>query len=595
MYHVTLGGQGYLIDLRSYRWRAHAPFAPKRAQGERTYGDLVHDQVYQVSDWGGGEGFLQVDPAHPDRWRTGFGVDVFSEPGSLRLGPELVTVGTVAADEATVAQVYGGSLYVGFSNGAIYRWDGVTWTLAFQIPSGDPVRSMAVFGGKLYVGLGTDGRVAELSGTSWTFPKLTVPGSLGIRAMATFYRQTAQYLYLGSTGATNGSVYWWDGATVSAKQYDFEEPRPEVALVLGNRLYFFVADPASRRGAVYSVDDAGGGGVYRAHVAIAEGHPTCGVVWDGVIYLGIGLEGRILAWDGARLARVQQPRSTMPGHELRGMAVWDGALWVGSADGAGGVGLLRYGVGTQGPQDDSGVGWTRPVTGLAGATPRAVAIYGGQVYALTAGAGSAAVYRANGTYRAGGQLETGLFDARLPSVEKVLRSVTLNHAPLASGQSIQVQYQLEGVGAWSTLGTTSNTGATTATFGFPPPPPICKQVAFRLVLAGPAGAGSSPQVYDWTLRYALAPELKREWELSVLLEGTAELPLTRLDGTSEPLTGAELSGSLWALKGQPGLTAFVDVDGASRSVWFEELREELAELSQRKGYQTVGKLRLLEA
>ena len=123
----------------------------------------------------------------------------------------------------------------------------------------------------------------------------------------------------------------------------------------------------------------------------------------------------------------------------------------------------------------------------------------------------------------------------------------------------------------------------------------CRQVAFRLLLGGPAGAAGSPVVRDWLLRYAVAPELKREWELPVILEGTAELPLARLDGTPEPLTGAQLSAALWALKGQAGPTTLVDLDGSSRAVWITDLREEVAELSQRLGYQTVGKLKLLEA
>ena len=588
-YHVTLGGQGYLVDLRSYRRRSHAAFAPKTAQGDRSYGDLNHDQAFQVSDWRGGEGFLQVDTSRPERWRAGFGVDVFSEAGSLRLGPHLVaTAPTTSYDELTVAQVYQGNLYVGTSTGDIHKWNGSTWTLAHATGKAGGIRSMAVFLGKLYVGNGTDGAVAELNGTTWTGAKFTIAGSGGVRTMATFYRQSAQYLYLASTGATNGAVYWWDGATLSTKQYDFEEPRPEVALVLGNRLYFFVADPQSRRGAVYSVDDSGGGGVYRAHVGLADGYPTVGAVWDGAIYLGIGVEGAIYSWDGTRLVLVRQLgiAGAPYGSELRGMAVWNGALWVGITDGGGAVGLLRY----------DGTGWTRPAVGLLGTQPRGLAVYNGQLHLLTQRAGGASMHVANGTHRASGQVETGLFDARLPSVDKVLRSVTVTHAPLASGQSVAVQYQLEGAGAWTPLGTSAAVGATTATFAFPTGPAVtAKQVAIRLALAGPAGAATTPIVYDWLLRYALAPELKREWELSVLLEGTAELPLVRLDGTPEPVSGAQLSAALWTLRAQPGPASFVDLDGVSHPVWLTDLREEVAELSQRLGYQTVGKLRLLEA
>ena len=427
-YHVSLGGQGYLLDLRGYRRRAHAPFAPKTSQGERGYGDLVHDQAYRVSDWRGGEGFARADPEHPERWRSGFGVDVFSEPGSPRLGPELVSTGTATAfDELTVAQVYQGNLYVGTGHGRVYRWDGTTWSLSIDLAKAGGVRSMATYRGKLYVGNGGDGAVAELSGTTWTAAKFTAAGATGVRAMATFYRQTSQYLYVACSGASNGFVHWWDGATLAAKAYDFEEPQPEVALVLSNRLYFFVGDPQSRRGAVYSVDDSGSGGVYRAHVGLSEGYPTCGAIWDGTIYLGVGLEGGVAAWDGARLSLVRQLGTVGApyGSELRGMAVWGGALWLSIADGSGTVGLLRY----------DGAGWTRPASGLLGTEPRGLAVYGGQLHVLTQKGGAAAMHRTNGTYRSSGQVEMGLFDAGLPSVDKVLRSVTLTHAPLGRARA----------------------------------------------------------------------------------------------------------------------------------------------------------------
>ena len=299
----------------------------------------------------------------------------------------------------------------------------------------------------------------------------------------------------------------------------------------------------------------------------------------------MGAGGQGYRWDGAE-RQLGTPAQPYAGGELRGMAVWGGALWVAYADGSGAnaVGLLRH------DRD----GWSRPAAGLSGTAPRALVLYNGQLHVLTAAAANAQMHRTAGTYRASGQLETGLFDAGLPSVDKVLRSVALTHAPLADGQSIQVQYRLEDAGAWTTLGTSGAAGATSAELAFAGTV-RCKQVAFRLLLGGTAGAAGSPVLYDWLLRYAPVPELKREWELAVRLEGTPELPLVRLDGTPEPSTGAQLSQALWTLKAQGGPTTLVDLDGTTRTVWVVELREEVAELSRRLGTQTVGKLRLVEA
>ena len=597
MYHVELGGQGFLIDPRSYRRRAHAPFVPKTARGDRTYGDLSQDQVLRVSAWSGGEGFLQLDPERPDRWRSGTGTDGYTEPGSLRLGPHLLASAPTAVSELTVAHVFDGKLFVGTSAGAIYRWDGATWTLELSTGKAGGIRSMAVFLGRLYVGNGSDGVVASRTiGGVWTAAAFTIASAAaGVRALAAFYRQSAQYLYAvasqpaADSAAATAGVYWWDGSTLSGRQYDFEEPRCSATAVLGSRLYFFAAHPASGRGSIYSVDDSGGGGIYRAHVPFDEGYPTAATTWDGAVYVGMGSGGQVYRWDGASLELAHQlgtPARPYVGGELRGLATWGGALWVAYADGSGAnaVGLLRH--------DEAG--WSRPASGLSGTEPRALVVYNGQLHVLTAAAANAQMHRTVGTYRASGQLETGLFDAGLPSVDKVLRSVTLTHGPLAARQSIEVQYRLEDDGAWVTLGTSGTVGATTATFAFAGTV-TCKQVALRIVLAGSAGASSSPVLYDWLLRYAPAPELKREWELAVRLEGTPQLPLVRLDGTPEPLTGAQLSQVLWTLKGQAGPTTLVDLDGATRWIWIAELREEMAELASRLGTQTIGKLRLVEA
>jgi len=586
-YHVTLDGQGYMLELAKYVRRAHEPFVPRVTAGDRRYGDLAHDQGLLVSDWSGGEGFLQLDPDATSRYRTGTGVDWYSQPGALGLGPLMPQLKFWSADAPTCALVYKGSLYVGVTSQEVYRWDGTTWTLSLGAMGYIPA-AMATFLNKLYVTSGSDGKVASFDGTTWTNPAFTIAGSGGSAALATFYRQTAQYLYVGTSGTGPngvGSVYWWDGATLSAKQYDFEETSPQAAVVLGNRLYFFVGS-SDGRGAIYSVDDSGLGGVYRAHVARSDGYWRSAVVWNGLAYLGDVDGGRIWTWDGSQARQVYQLGSQASAYAapIYGLGVWNGALWAAIQDGAGGSGLLRY----------DGRAWSRPVVGLTGGDPRWVVVYGGKRARGVGKTGDARAYRTDGTYGASGTLETGLFDGRLPSVDKVLRSVTVTHSALLTGQSVQVQYQLEGTGSWTALGTSSTVGVTSATFSFVGLV-TARQVAFRLVLGGTSGGSSSVALYDWLLRYALAPDLKREWELEVVLEGTPGLPQVTLDGTAKPRTGAQHSANLWTSKAKAGPVTFVDLDGVSRSAWFVDLKEGVEQLSQRKGYQTVGRCRLLEA
>jgi hypothetical protein len=91
------------------------------------------------------------------------------------------------------------------------------------------------------------------------------------------------------------------------------------------------------------------------------------------------------------------------------------------------------------------------------------------------------------------------------------------------------------------------------------------------------------------------PDVKRVWELDVLLEGTAKAPLRTLDGAVEPLTGAQLSSALWTAKGVKGTVTYVDVDGTSYQVYVGELREAFAKIAQRDGRQLRGQVVLVEA
>ncbi len=588
-YHVTLNGQGYLVDLDRYARRPAAVFAPKRSEGAPDVGDFLVEEGLRVSDWSGGEGYLQLDPASPARWRSGTGIDGWTEPGSLRLGPHVqTTVAGPYAAENTCGAVYKGKLYYGWSDGLLVSYDGTNVTTIATTGKAGGIRALQVAFGKLYVGNGTDGKVDEWDGTTYTTAKFDVASSsLGVRAMGMHYRQAAQFLYVGSDRATNGRVYFWDGATLSAAQFEFEQPRPEAMAVFNRRLYFAVSDSQSRRGALYSVDDAGSGGNYAHHEVFSQHYPTSLAVYDGKLWLGTGgsPDGLIYSYDGSSLHVEKRLGSIYAPYTLDIRAIWphSGALWAGIFDGS--VTLLRY----------DGVGWSRPATGLLGLNAVWLGGYAGDLYIGNADtAGSARLARTRPSYRATGTQESGLFDAGLPSIDKVWRSVTLTHAALPASATIEVQYQLDGAGSWTSLGTSDVDNATSKVLSFSGTV-TSKQIAFRVLLGGSADAATSPVLYDFLLRYVPAPPLKREWELPIVLEGTAELPQVTLDGQPNPRTGAQMSADLWTAKAAAGPITFVDLDGASRPAYFTNLEEKVAPLTQRKGYQTIGLARLVEA
>lgn len=580
VYHVTLGGQGLVVDLQSYKRRPAALYAPKQAIGDRQYADQLVEQVLSLTDWSGGEG--QLEYGDRTRFRSGVGLDGASSVGVLQVGPDLASTGPPAGNGYDVLFPYKGKLYAGTGDGKTYELTPPgTWALSRDRGKAGGVTAYAAYRGALVAANGTDGVVDSFDGASWTAGLFTDADG-PIRALCV--RDPAvPRLYVAASVATGCQVRAWNGATLSGLLYTLQEPDCLVLLEYGQKLWAFGADGASRRGGIYSYDDAS----WRRVLDLADNYPTVGVVWNGLIYLGMAAGGEVWSWDGSGAPKVVRAGLTASGDELRGLAAWQGALWCATRS-ASEARLRRF----------DGVSWSTPVVGgvvdAASNTVRGLASLNGELYSGGRRAGAAPVAKAAvGTYgTVGRQLETSLWSAGLPSVGKVFLAVELACAPLAAGQSIQVEYRLEDSGAWTSLGVLGVVGATAGSFGFAGTVGG-KLIGLRLTLT--AAAGATPRLYELALRYVLQPAVKRRWEFAALLEGTAELPLVRLDGTTDPKSGPELSAGLWGLLRQDGTLSFVDLDGASYSVWFEELREEVADRSQRLGLSYRGTCVLVEA
>jgi hypothetical protein len=107
--------------------------------------------------------------------------------------------------------------------------------------------------------------------------------------------------------------------------------------------------------------------------------------------------------------------------------------------------------------------------------------------------------------------------------------------------------------------------------------------------------GRDGDILRTSIAFAPTGAARREWRMEAFLEGTAQVPLLRLDGTPEPKTGAQLSTELWTrlVNGKP--VSFVDLNGTAHTLWIVARRQPVDNLSQRNGYQTVAKLTLVEA
>lgn len=566
-YHVTLGGRGFLMDPAAYAVRALPQPGPASVAGAGApvSPDPFFERVQRQARFTSGQGQPRfADPDVPDGWTIGTAV-VLTPDGALRIGPPLVDAGAgpLLGQGVRAFALYRGRLYAGLDNapGDVWSFDGATWALAFTC--GKPgIRALAAYKDFLYVGNGGDGAVQRWDGTTLT-TEFTNAGATAVSALRVAWFSGGARLYVGNS--EDGNQAWlqsYDGVALT-NLGALEEPRIETLAVAGGRLYVCAADPTGQaRGALYSY--GGSSSTFLLEHAFADGYAVAAApLPDGRLALGWSMNGRVLTWQQGTLTPL--PFSAGAG-AVPALATFAGALWVGFRDPVTAtLGLLRY--------DPVPGALSTAATGAVGDAPLALGAFGASLYlGVQQLAGAARAYRADlAACATSGQIETAPFDGGLPDVPKSVRAASSRFAPLPAGASIALDYRV-GSGAWVLLGTASTAGSDEAELPFPGGVEATA-LAFRARLTRGPGSADSPELRSVALRYVLAPPLRREWTLSVLLEGDAARPLMRLDNSPEPLTGRQLAAALWALRQQAGPLTFVDPEGRSYQVWLRDLKE----------------------
>jgi hypothetical protein len=598
-YHVILGGVGLVFGPGGYERRLQQAFAAKLSTSQLSQADRLADQAVLLDGWQGGEGYLRHDPDNPDRYRFGGGIDVYSEPGAVGLGPRMVNQWASSLNGLTKLCATRTELFIGTSDGKIYTWTGSgTPSLDLNWGKAGGVTALCrAFSDETYAGNGTDAGIYRHTASGGWASLFTLSGSgvTSCHAMSPQWKDGTQYLYIGADkSGGRATIHYTDGSTdyhYSAAVLD--EPRIDLMIRKRDNLVIVGTDHTHYRTGLYVIDGNGAANSgFDQRLAIEGSVLQCGAVIGDNLYLGDKYGGRLWVWNGTdlflahRFGSEQNPYSA----EIRGLWAYGGSLWVSIVDEDGSIGLARL-------DPDSGA-WSRPVTGLSGTTPEDLSEFQGKLVALTSATGASKLYSTDGTYTSTGNVESSLIDARLAGTDKILRGVTVNHSELAATQSVAVQYQLEDDGTWVTLGTSDTDGATTALFDFPSAI-TADLFALKLILTGTAGSSTPLKVYSVNLRYYPAPGAKREWSLRLQLLGGESQKMPLVDGTTETRTGEELSAEVWALVATGAPVNLVDIDREEYTVQIAEYREGLAGQSVQaaaadQGWELEGSMRLVE-
>lgn len=527
----------------------------------------------------------------------------------VRLGGSVSAPAAPGPDGFAALVAYQGTMYAAASSsGKVYSLSGDVWVESHDTGF-TSIRCMVVHEGKLYVGSGGSGALVSYDGAAWAAAAM-VAGAAAVAAMASVLVKGAggamsRLLYLGAEYAAGlAKVFSWDGAAL-AESVALAEPTVESMAVYEGKLYVASSSRAGNYGGRLMVFDALGAGTWAEVVELPDEYLVSLVAFDGLLWAGGGLRGRVYACDGERLVvacDLGVMGLTAPGNLA--LAVCQGRLFVGAEHPTEGAclveklpswmlvdgGLRVVGAGAKPELALAGLGWSLVSSTEGAGSVRSMGVNRASLYFARDGAGGTArIWKWTGTAsRLAGQMDLAEWSSQ--GEPAGLRQVVVEHDPLVAGSSVAIWASVDG-GAFTLLGTSNVAGATGDAAAFASGK-LGRRLAIRLALAG-ADSSSSPVVRGVALECVPADPGRRSWEFDVRCEGAVGAPLILLDGSKETRTGAATRALLWAARAAE-VVPFVDVDAAEYRVWVASVAERYGGMPQGRGAQVVAVVRLVE-
>lgn len=590
-YHVTLDGQGYMLDLPSYRKSVGSQVAPKTRDGDLGYSDFTALSIWAQENWQGGAGFETYEANPGNRYNSGVFID--SSFGDLRVGPSMASVHAPASvTDLWRFATYADKVYVwrGDSGSAIYEsTDGITWS-SVHAPGPPPAgwRGGGTFNNLLLVGSASNGDVHKNDAGTWALWGTVAGSPTSIDAIKEFWRVYASRLVYLGVRKSNGRASLYSANTTPTFTEVAETPygRIEALEVWNDTLWIgAISDSLWPRGALYTYDLTN----FELIAEIPENAIASFAVFQGRLYAASATHGKVWEVSLQGLTEIFQIPDVIGiggtnayAQDIRQMVVHNERLYIPITD-ADGIGVYQF----------DGTGWAKTSTGGIGQESRGLTSHNTALLASTKNSGGARVYRIAAMAATSATFISGWFDADLAGIEKAFVRLTVRHAALAANESVVVDYALDDSGSFTNLGTSDTDGAVEKTFSFAAATKG-KKIRLRLTL-NLVTTTATPKVRSTIMEYQVAPDVKAEWQFDTLLEGTTELPLILKDQDVSPLSGAALSDALWTSKAKKQTLSFTDIDGEAKTVLFQDLEERVMPRSERLGLSTIGRVKLLEA
>jgi len=345
-------------------------------------------------------------------------------------------------------------------NGRIYKYDGSTWTLnkAFTGAGSAAVLCLQVYESKLYAGLSPTAAIQVTSdGSTWASSKdIDQPDNPG------FVYDMEVY---------NGRLYACGGHP----EYDFT---------------------TNSGGFLWSFDNFSWTFIYDFGFTVIK---SLGV-FDSLLFLG-SIKKRLYVYNTASMDKLIDFPEEM---SINSLVVHEDKLAIG-------LGATNSLTGGESVYYFDRNGFSKAFV------PAAVGINAliSTRNQLIMGTTSTTVYKASAnTYHSSGYVQSSYFEASLPSIDKLWRSVILHYSTMPAGCSILVEYKTdESNASWTTLGTADDANSLTEEFTFPVAF-YSKKLSLKITLST-SNPSVTPELKIVDTRYVIAPDLKYLWKMTI--------------------------------------------------------------------------------